>query len=239
MHLGTLAEEIAKLKLHPAPSPSDSRAKAEAAPNPFEGFDRTVHPAAALALDRAREWTYAAARGEPRGLVLWSAPHTGPAGESFGYGCGKTHLARAAFTLLRECFWTDPATGLSRRWRVTMLNAVDFFGQLRDLYSRNQPEFPLFNDWSSGHVILDDLGKEHVTAEARPWAREKLYRLIDRLNESHALLLTSNLTPEQLESYLGGAAWSRLVGMCGERGFVNLSAVPDYRLRRAEEGRRE
>ena len=221
-----------------APSPGASRAKAKppsaaALPNPFDTFDRAVHPAAGAASDAVREWTYAAARGLGRGLVLWSEPHTGPGGETFGYGCGKTHLARAAFTYLRQCVWTDPDTGLSRRWRVTFLNIVDFYAQLRDLYAKGQPEFPLFNDWASGHVILDDLGKEHVTTDSRPWAREKFYRLIDRIYESRALLLTSNLTPEQIETHLGGAAWSRLVGLCGERGFVNMSALPDYRLRRA------
>lgn len=192
-----------------------------------------MHPAAQTAADAVREWAYGAARGEPRGLVLWSAPHTGPRGETFGYGCGKTHLARAAYAYVRQCQWTDPATGLTRQWRISLLTAVEFFGMVRDLYTKNLPEYPLFNDWGSGHMILDDVGKEHVSAEARPWAREKLFRLIDRLNESRALLLTTNLTPEQLEAHVGGATWSRLAGMCGERGFVNLSAVPDFRLRRA------
>ena len=195
-----------------------------------------MHPRAYAASEAARNWTYAAAQGQARGLVLWSEAHTGPHGETLGYGCGKTHLARAAFDYLRQCVWTDPETGLNRRVRVTFLNMVDFYAQIRDLYAKSQPEYPLFNDWASGHVILDDLGKEHVSAESRPWAREKLYRLLDRVYETRALLLTSNLNPEQLETHLGGAAWSRLVGLCGEQGFINMSEIPDYRLRKAGVG---
>lgn len=207
--------------------------------NPFDAFDRNVHPRAHAASEAARQWTYAAAQGQARGLVLWSEAHAGPHGETLGYGCGKTHLARAAYDYLRQCVRSDPETGLNRRVRVTFLNMVDFYAQIRDLYAKNQPEYPLFNDWASGHVILDDLGKEHVSAEGRPWAREKLYRLLDRVYETRSLLLTSNLNPEQLESHLGGAAWSRLVGLCGEQGFINMSEIPDYRMRKAGIGKEE
>ena len=237
MPLGTLAEEIARLKRspkapRPALSPGASPASAEPA-DPFAAFDGSVHPAALAALEAARAWAMAAARGQPCGLVLWSQPHPGPAGETLGYGCGKTHLASTACAFLGQCRRIDPETGLRRPLRVTFLNVVDFYGHLRDLYARNQPEYPLLNEWASGHLILDDLGKEYVSAEGRAWAREKLYRLLDRLYEARALLLTSNLTPAQMEASLGGAAWSRLVGMCGERGFVNMSDIPDYRLKKA------
>jgi DNA replication protein DnaC len=78
-------------------------------------------------------------------------------------------------------------------------------------------------------LILDDLGMENAT----PWARDEIYRLVNRQYEQGgALVVTSNLDPNELvagaNQIRGHAAGtiSRLVGTCL---LVRLEAE-DYRL---------
>jgi DNA replication protein DnaC len=71
-------------------------------------------------------------------------------------------------------------------------------------------------------LILDDLGTESAT----PWAREKLYQLINhRYNERLATVITTNLKPEAIEPRI----YSRLCDPdCGV--LVTIKAQ-DYRRR--------
>lgn len=196
--------------------------------NPFDEFDPSVHPDAVTAAARVREWCYAAHRGESRGLVLWANDHAGGS----GYGCGKTKLALCAFRYLLQCSTNGPR-GIRIPVGVTFLNTVDFYGELKDAYSVNKPEWPIFKSWSDTHFVLDDFGKEYISANGAEWAREKFYRMINMLYERRSFLMTSNMNTAEIERIIGGASWSRLLGMCGEHGFVDMSAIPDYRLAKA------
>lgn len=144
-----------------------------------------------------------------------------------GYGCGKTHLAKCAHEFLRVV-----RDHKGNAQSPSFENVVDFLGDIKDAYAKNVPVSPLFDQWCRGPFILDDLGKGHVKPESLPWAREQFYRLIDRLCERNGFFLTSNLNPAEIENLIGGAAWSRLLGMCGPRGFIDMSAIPDYRLKK-------
>lgn len=208
----------------PAKSPDVSAAESEWH-NPFVDFDTAWHPDASKAHAAAREWVYAVSSGQVRGLVLWSDNHH----EQSGYGSGKTTLARMAYEVLRVM-----RSHNGQAQRVRFINAADLFQDIKDAYSNNAPVAPMFDDWTRGHFILDDWSKQYTTATGEEWAREQFYKLINRLVEAgHGLLMTSNSAPATIERQIGGASWSRLLGMCGPRGFIDMSAVPDYRLKRA------
>jgi DNA replication protein DnaC len=60
---------------------------------------------------------------------------------------------------------------------------------------------------------IDDLGAERKTE----WVVEQLYTIINaRYEAKRSMLVTSNLSPEELEEQLGARIVSRLEGMCGE-----------------------
>ncbi|WP_210491547.1 ATP-binding protein [Patulibacter sp. SYSU D01012] len=60
-------------------------------------------------------------------------------------------------------------------------------------------------------LVLDDVGTERTN----PWVLEQLYSIInERWQERRAIVLTTNLDPEQMREQLGERAVSRLVGMC-------------------------
>ncbi|MGX6449926.1 ATP-binding protein, partial [Patulibacter sp. S7RM1-6] len=74
-------------------------------------------------------------------------------------------------------------------------------------------------------LVLDDVGTERTN----PWVLEQLYTIInERWQERRAIVLTTNLDPEQMREQIGERAVSRLLGMC------ETVAVhgPDHRMGR-------
>ena len=60
-------------------------------------------------------------------------------------------------------------------------------------------------------TVLDDLGAEKKSN----WTLEKVYELIDaRYRARRPTIVTSNLTPEELEEQIGPRAYDRLLEMC-------------------------
>jgi DNA replication protein DnaC len=73
--------------------------------------------------------------------------------------------------------------------------------------------------------VLDNLGTESVT----PWAREKLYQLINHhYVQRLPLIVTSNVPLDQLDGRIRSRLHDRTLG----RGIITISAN-DYRLRGA------
>jgi DNA replication protein DnaC len=72
----------------------------------------------------------------------------------------------------------------------------------------------LFGQLTSVDLLhLDDLGSENRTE----WVLEQLYALInERYEAERSLVVTTNLTAEQLEEQIGERVVSRLVEMCGD-----------------------
>lgn len=209
------------------------------APSPAWG--EPAYTQALTALAKAYDWALRTARGEVVGLVLWSKEtrltrRDEKTGEEIvegflGYGCGKTHLARAAEEVLYQC---KQFAGPPQSWRFAgqFFSAVDMVSTIQSTYRKDSGtgEDDLFRAWRKGWFILDDLGKEHVKEESEDWWQSKLYSLINSIHESHSFLLTTNLSASQLEALLGQAAFTRLWAMCGESGFVNMSSIPNYRF---------
>lgn len=185
-------------------------------------FDTSVHPDAARVVKAVKDWAYDTARGEQRGLVLYST----------GFGAGKTHLARRAAEYVASWQVADDL-GVITHKRVTLFNAVEFFGQIKDAYAENKPIGRLFDVWAGAPLVMDDLGKSYTRDGSEGWAQEQLYRVIDRIHTGgYSIFITSNLAPAEMERVVGGAAWSRVMGICGRPGtIIDLSSWPDYRVR--------
>lgn len=130
------------------------------------------------------------------------------------YGVGKTHLAAA---IANEV--------LARDEPVLFVVVPDLLDHLRATFG---PDSTVSFDTRFEQVrttpllILDDLGTESAT----PWAREKLYQLLNqRYNLRLATVITSNLKPDQLDPRIS----SRMCDpACGR--IIAISAA-DYRRR--------
>ena len=182
----------------------------------FDGFDLSWHKQCKRAQQKVYKWLETAAAGKAAGIVLWSK----------NYGCGKTHLARAAYVALGAV----PTPPWGMRKHGVFINSDQFFQSIRDSYDAGSPT-NLFKEWvNAPYFIMDDFGKEY--AANLDWAREQFYKLLNKIYEEKCLLLTSNLTPGELAGRIGGASMSRLIGMCGREGFVDMSTIPDYRVKR-------
>jgi DNA replication protein DnaC len=106
-------------------------------------------------------------------------------------GTGKTRAAVAAARVRFDAgdrigFW--PATGLLDAMRPD--GTVDFDRVL-----------------DADLLVLDDLGAQ----KSSEWVQERLDRIMDgRWSEERPVVVTSNLTPEQLARWVGERVWSRL-----------------------------
>ncbi len=164
----------------------------------FENFDPDV-PGVRRAYVRAREF----ARRPQGWLILFST----------SYGCGKTHLAAA---IANEA--------LRRDSRVLFTIVPDLLDHLRSTFGPNSDvaydeRFETIRDIPL--LVLDDLGTENTT----PWAREKLYQIINhRYNCSLATVITSNRKPEDIEPRILSRMCDR--NLCEE---IILIDAGDYR----------
>ena len=204
-------------QVKPTPETSESSSNGYAIDySAFDGFDLSWHKHCKRAQQKIFKWLETAATGKAAGIVLWSK----------NYGCGKTHLARAAYAALGAV--PTPPWGMRRHG--VFINSDQFFQSIRDSYDAGSPT-NLFKEWvNAPYFIMDDFGKEY--AANLDWAREQFYKLLNKIYEEKCLLLTSNLAPGELAERIGGASMSRLIGMCGREGFVDMSTIPDYRVKR-------
>lgn len=138
-----------------------------------------VIPGSEAALERARRFAARAIEGtRPGWLLLQGRP-----------GSGKTHLAAAI------------GNEVARTGRPVMLLVVpDLLDHLRHAYA---PDSPVSFDDRFQQIrtiptlILDDMGTETVT----PWAREKLYQLLNhRYNVALPTVITTNCAMKSFEA---------------------------------------
>jgi DNA replication protein DnaC len=171
----------------------------------FGTFDRTV-PGVERAYQRALNFAR-----KPQGWLIF-----------FGnYGCGKTHLAAAIANEL-----------IQKDFRLFFSNVPDLLDHLRSTFGpSSEVEYDeRFETIRNIPVlILDDLGTENTT----PWAREKLYQLINhRYNNRLATVITSNYKPHDIDERI----FSRMsdVALCGE---ITMIDAADYRKSPLEQRR--
>jgi DNA replication protein DnaC len=164
--------------------------------------------------------------GDERGnlrRVLTTAKHYAENPQGFivftgDYGCGKTHLAASIANAIA-------ARGVS----VMFVVVPDLLDHLRAAFAPGSttPYDQRFEEARNApFLVLDDLGTENAT----PWAREKLYQIIDHRYVAH---LPTAITVHR-EAQIDPRIQSRIFDLA--RSSVNEILAPSYRTthRRAQ-----
>ena len=128
-----------------------------------------------------------------------------------GYGCGKTHLASAIAI-------STVSSGIP----TLFLTVPDLLDWLRSTFNNNETTYEdRFNEIRNIRLlVLDDLGTQNTT----PWAREKLYQIINyRYIKRLRTVLTTNLSLNEIDS--------RISSRLQDKDLVTkvIITAPDYR----------
>lgn len=176
----------------------------------FNGFDldyyaktekdgttgRSYYDLAVTSCRAARQFVAEAAENPHCDGLLFTGPVG--SGKTFLTGC----IANALLEMGKE---------------VLMVVVPDLLDEIRatydhDRYEKEPTELDLTDAARKVKIlILDDLGAHNYTE----WTRNKIYNIINyRLNNRLPTVITTNLTLEDLEEYLGERTTSRLIQMC-------------------------
>lgn len=134
-------------------------------------------------------------------------------------GCGKTHLAAAIAN-----------KALQNDYEVIFAIVPDLLDHLRSTFGPTSDvaydeRFETIREISL--LVLDDLGTENTT----PWAREKLYQIINhRYNYRLQTIITSNRRPEDIDQRI----FSRLSDYTLHEGIIMIEAGDYRRLKPGE-----
>jgi hypothetical protein len=142
-----------------------------------------------------------------------------------GYGCGKTHIAKAV--LWSEAFLLDdqPFAPTGNFYEAGRL--------LGNLDGETRPSAEI----TGPILVIDDVGTEGTIpfVAAGSQEHERHARYFKAINYCYdkgvSVVITANLTTHQLAAHIGGRAWSRLLEMAPQGLIVDLTGVPDYRRR--------
>lgn len=154
------------------------------------------------------------------------------------YGAGKTHLVSG---LVHKIINTAMAVSISRdgfikkyQCPVFFTTETDLLARIRATYNRQsgddgEREEDIYQKLERYQLlIIDDVGK--VKPRDYAFLQQVYYRLIDgRYTKEQPIILTTNLTPGDLEAHIGGSCADRLREMAGIN-FVVMKGT-SYRLK--------
>ena len=181
----------------------------------WEAFDSDRHPALVGAVRTIKQWYN---QRQPVGGALIIAG---------GFGCGKTHLARAIADLFG--------------YAAVFYEETKLFKSIQDGYSGQGDSEATYirRAWRSPLLVFDDLGS-YETDRGLAWVQNIYRQLFDRRYEAgKAFVITTNLSlkagPDgrsEIEQRVGGRNFTRIMGAVEHpEYYINLFDVPDYRLR--------
>lgn len=152
------------------------------------GNDQTHSESAFKALNASKNFVKDCI-DDPHGLgILFTGP----------VGCGKTYLAASIANELMEA-----------QLQVLFIVVPDLLDELRATYKSDANEMDLLDTARTIPIlILDDLGAHNYT----DWTRNRIYSIINyRMNELLPTVITSNLSLDEMEEYLGLRTTSRII----------------------------
>jgi DNA replication protein DnaC len=170
-------------------------------------------------------------KGAVNQVIAWHNKPVGGLVLAGGYGCGKTTIARIALHAVGgPVSVIDWESGQPQSVRTaTFYGEPDLLEAIRESYSGNGETGILSYCQRAKLLILDDIGAGYVKEESQRWYEDILWRILNERNDKKTLV-TTNLTPPELQARIGGRAWSRLKEMLGSsENYVSLFDVPDYR----------
>lgn len=163
------------------------------------------------------------------GLIAeeWAWHGTGSIIFTGNVGLLKTTLATAAF-LYRITHFDNPPVRTAE-W----IEAPELLAQIRRSYSGHETDI-VERVKHCDLLLLDDIGRVSVNDRNAPWVQQELLAVIGwRHNNALPTIFTSNLSILQLESQIGDALVSRIVGMCdGGKNIIVMDAGTDMRYGR-------
>ena len=204
-------------------------------------LDASHHPKVAKAIQAAHAWQSRKIGGQGNAaLVLVAKGMTRADGKAdldrTGYGVGKTHIAKAL--QWASCYYLDdepiaPAGMFYTAQDILKRVGDELMSEIAPPRSDKRPGTPV--------LVVDDVGSEGVLSYVAHQAQEmerhaRYFQIFDYCYKSErniSVVVTANLSLDELAQWVGGRAWSRLQEMAPAGFMLDLTGVPDYRRRRA------
>lgn len=174
----------------------------------------TYYQNAKIALKAAEEFAAAFVKGNYHGPGI---VFTGPVGS------GKTFLASSIANYV-----------LSKGKQVLFTVVPDLLDQLKATYDRSAlvetDELTILEGARNVELlIMDDLGAHNYT----PWTVNKIYSILNyRVNHQLPVVITTNLSLDELDTYLGERTTSRILQLCR---VYRIASVQDIRCLKSKE----
>ena len=141
------------------------------------------------------------------------------------YGVGKTHLVCALAHKIMDTYQAairlhGSVVRLPRP--VAFTTEQRLLGRIRATFNQNATEMDeqVYMELERVRLlIIDDVGKS--APRDLSFLQSVWYRIIDvRYTSERPVILTTNLSPAELETHIGGACADRLLEMCGKQGII-------------------
>lgn len=191
----------------------------------FDNFDRELQPRA-----------YDVVKGYSGKSIVLLSPDT--------YGVGKTHLVAALVNhlistkepacLRNDCY----SVVVTYKCPAYFTTEAQLLSRIRATYNRDnreqgETEEDIYRQLDKYDLlIVDDVGK--VRPRDYSFLQGVYFRVIDnRYVTEQPIILTTNLSYNELEAHIGGACADRLIEMCGHNNIV-LTKGKSYRSRLGE-----